>query len=239
MQKCSGIKTIEVRLMTSPLPVINIKAQSSHHALFLMLLAAVILVITLLLDQGYQKQNQLVFIFIYLTALVIFITGLAKHLQPQFSLKLSPKGIKYKHNSGHWRLDWQQIQRIALVKESYGIEQLQLPYIGIKLCNFSSLAKQISPRLANRLIHEQRPLIAMAIKLQLLTFEQSQLNFSPYILTCGTKVKGPLAAFLHHSAMLYSAFGYHLFIPESALDRELSEFEQLLSQCKQSSKKYQ
>ncbi len=129
-------------------------------------------------------------------------------------------------------------QRIALVKESYGITQLHLPYIGIKLVNFSELAKQISPRLANRLIHEQRPLIAMAIKLQLLNFEQSQLNFEPYILSCGKEVKGPLAAFLHHSAVLYRAFGYHLYIPESALDRELSEFEQLLTQCKSSSEQY-
>ncbi len=224
--------------MTSPLPDINIKAQSSHHALFLMLLATVILVIALLFSQHYPQKNQLVFIFIYLTSLVIFITGLAKYIQPQFSLTLSPKGIIYQHNSGSWLLDWRQVQRIASVKESYGITQLHLPYIGIKLVNLSPLAKQISPRLANRLIHEQRPLIAMAIKLQLLNFEQSQLNFEPFILACGAKVKGPLAAFLHHSSVLYRAFGYHLYIPESALDRELSEFAQLLTECKQSSEQY-
>ncbi len=95
--------------MTSPLPVINIKAQSSHHALFLMLLAAVIFVITWLSSQHYPQKNQLVFIFIYLTSLVIFITGLAKYIQPQFSLTLSPKGIIYQHNSGYWRLDWRQV----------------------------------------------------------------------------------------------------------------------------------
>ncbi|GAW94743.1 MULTISPECIES: DUF2982 domain-containing protein [Colwellia] len=224
--------------MTNKLPVIKIKAQSNHHAIFLMLTALMLFIMILVFSQGYWRQYQLVLIFIYLTSLVIFITGLAKYLQPKYSLCLNPQGIRYQHSYGHWQVNWQQIQRIALMNESLGFIQVQLPYIGIRLKHLSTLAKQISPRLANRLIHEQRPLLAFAIQQQLISLEQSQLNFEPFQLSSGESLIGPLAAFLHHSTVLHQAFGYHLFLPETALDRELNEFCTLLKQCMQSSVEY-
>ncbi len=224
--------------MTRELPVINIKAQSNHHALFLMLVALIITFSTLIVSQGYWRQFQLVIIFIYLCALVIFITGLAKYLEPQYSLCLSPYGIKYQHRYGHWQVQWQQIQQISLIHETFGLTQVQLPYIGIRLNQISTLAQQISPRLANRLIHEQKPLLAFAISQGLLPLEQSLLNFDPFVLPSGEILKGPLAAFLHHSTLLHQALGYHLFLPKTAIVRELNEFCTLLTQCMKSSAEY-
>ena len=224
--------------MTRELPVITIKAHSNHHALFLMLVALVTLIITLVLSQGYWHQFQLVLTFIYLAELVVFITGLAKYLQPKHSLLINPTGITYQHSCGHWQVDWPQIQRIALINETLGFEKIQLPFIGIRLIELSTLAQQISPRLANRLIHEQRPLLALAIKLQYLNLKQSQLNFEAFELPSGELIIGPLAAFLHHCTVLHSAFGYHLFLPETAMDRELDKFCTLLKQCMASSVEY-
>jgi hypothetical protein len=224
--------------MTKILPVINIKAQSNHHALFLMLLGSMIILTTLAFSQGGWHQYRLVLTFIYLSAIVIFITGLAKYLEPKFSLSLSPQGLKYQHRYGYWQIDWQQIHRIALINETLGLEQIQLPYVGIHLLQLPSLYKQISPRLANRLIHEQKPLLAFAIKQETLTFEQCQLNFKPFMLPTGEVLKGPLAAFFHHCTLLDKAFGCHLFIPETAIDRELIEFHRLLIQCKNTANEY-
>jgi len=224
--------------MKKMLPVIKIKAQSNHHALFLMLVALIITLATLVFSQGYWRQFHLVIIFIYLSALVIFITGLAKYLEPKYSLCLNPTGIKYQHRYGHWIIDWQQIQRISLINETSGLTRIQLPYIGIRLINLSTLADQISPRLANRLIHEQKPLVAFAVSQNLLPLEQALLSFDPFILTSGEILTGPLAAFLHHSTALHQALGYHLFIPETAIDRDLNEFCTLLTQCMRSSTEY-
>lgn len=224
--------------MSKELPVINIKAQSNHHATFLMLTAFIITVVSFIFSQGYWRQFQLVIIFIYLCALVIFITGLAKYLEPQYSLSINPNGIKYQHRYGHWQIDWPDIQRISLINETYGLTNIQLPYIGIRLKQLPLLADHISPRLANRLIHEQKPLLAFAIKMHYLTIEESILNFDPFILPSGEILKGPLAAFLHHSTVLNKALGFHLFLPETAIDRELNEFCTLLSQCMRSSTEY-
>jgi hypothetical protein len=224
--------------MSKELPVINIKAQGNHHALFLMLTAFIVAFITFIFSQGYWRQFHLVIIFIYLSALVIFITGLAKYLEPQYSLCIDPNGIQYQHRYGHWKIDWRQIQRISLINETFGLTNIQLPYIGISLKQLSPLAEQISPRLANRLIHEQKPLLAFAIKMDYLTIEQGILNFDPFILSSGEILKGPLAAFLHHSTVLHKALGYHLFLPETAIDRELNEFCTLLTLCMKSSTEY-
>ncbi|MBU2869409.1 DUF2982 domain-containing protein [Colwellia sp. E2M01] len=224
--------------MQTQLPIINIKAQSNHHALFLMLTGIFVAFTTLAFSQGYWLQFKLVLIFIYLSALVVFITGLAKYLQPQYSLCLTPKSLLYHHRYGQWQLEWQQIQRIALMNETFGLTQIQPPYVAIRLVDLTPLAKQISPRLANRLIHEQKPLLALAIKLDYLTLAQCQLNFDPFILSCGQVLKGPLAAFMHHTTLLHSALGYHLFLPETALDRELNAFCSLLTKCKAYSEKY-
>jgi hypothetical protein len=224
--------------MKESLPIINIKAQSNHHALFLMLIAVCFTGLVLLFSQDYWHQYRLVLTFIYLCSLVTFITGLAKYLQPAFSLVLTPKEIKYQHRYGHWQQEWQQIQRISVIHETLGLDQIQLPYLGIRLVKLSSLNNQISPRLANRLIHEQKPLLAFAIKQKRLTLEQCQLCFDPFELPSGEILKGPLAAFFHHCTVLQGAFGYHLFLPETALDRELTDFHRLLIQCMNAAKRY-
>jgi len=212
-------------------PVINIKAQANQHAFFLMLLAIVIFLITLTVSQFYWHSHHLVLIFVYLIAIVVMLTGLLKRFEPKVSLQLSPLKIQYNHRHGKWSLNWQQIQTINTIKEVVGLSTVTLPYIGIRLKNIDALAEQISPRLANRLIHEQRPLLSFAVRQNLLSVEETQLNFEPFTLSSEKIIKGPKAAFLHHCQTLFNGLGYHLYIPEQSMDRELGAFCQLLKQC--------
>ncbi|MCJ8319012.1 MAG: DUF2982 domain-containing protein [Colwellia sp.] len=224
--------------MPVSLPVIKIKAKTSHHGGFLIVIGCSAMILTLILSHYFWFEFRLTLIYLILVALVVLLTGILKRFEPKYSLKLKPQGICYFHKVGQWQLSWQQIQSINQVKETSGLTRLELPYIGIRLVNLESLVKQISPRLANRLIHEQKPLIAFALMHQLMSWQQSQLNFSPFQLQSGESIKGPLAAFLHHSQMLYSSFGYHLVIPEGCIDRDIAEFCLLLRQCKASAHLY-
>jgi energy-coupling factor transporter transmembrane protein EcfT len=224
--------------MTKSLPIINIKAQANHHGMFLLLVGWVLLLLTLLVSQFYWQSLRLVLMFISLVALVVIITGLAKLLQPRFSYHITPKILKYQHIYGDWQLAWQQIQAIKPIRETYGLSTLDLPYIGIRLTNIEDLAQQISPRLANRLMHEQQPLLKFAVTQQLLSLEQIQINFTPFPLQSGAQISGPIAAFLHHCESLQSALGYHLYLPETSMDRELNDFHQLLRQCQHTSQHY-
>lgn len=161
-----------------------------------------------------------------------------KHIQPQFSFCITPRHLKYSHIYGKWKLSWPQIQAINPIREVSGLSTVTLPYIGIRLVNVEVIVQQISPRLANRLIHEQQPLLRFAFIQQLLSLEEIQINFTPFTLQSGVKVSGPVAAFLHHCQRLQSALGYHLYLPESSMDRELNDFHQLLKQCQHASQHY-
>ena len=137
----------------------------------------------------------------------------------------------FQHRVGNWQLLWQQIRYIAQLTSTYGIDVQTLPYIGIKLMDKRVLEHSISHRLANRLIHEQRPLLIWALNHQLVTLEESIINFSPYKGE-GQIIKGPKAAFLHQVTTLEKAFGFHLFIHQFSLDREMKAFCHLLNQCR-------
>lgn len=223
--------------MTST-PFIHIKAKGNHHAVFLILLAFALFFITLLISQYYWRSYRLTFIFIYLSILVILFTGLLKRSEPEVSIQLTPEHIQYRHRHGQWTLYWPQIQNINAINETVGLSTVALPYIGIKLKNIDILAEQISPRLANRLIHEQRPLLSFSVMQHLLSLEEIQLSFEPYTLASGHVIKGPLAAFMHHCEILHKGLGYHLFIPESSTDRDIDDFSQLLKQCQHYSAHY-
>jgi hypothetical protein len=224
--------------MTTPPPFINIKAKVNQHALFLILLGVFIFIITLLISQYYWRSHRLILVFIYLLALVITFTGLLKRSEPRISFQLTPQGIRYHHRQGKWMVNWKQIQNINTINEVVGLSTVTLPYIGIRLKSVDFIAEQISPRLANRLIHEQRPLLSFSVMQRLLSLEETQLNFNSFTLESGKIIKGPIAAFLHHCEILHKGLGYHLYIPESSTDREIDAFCQLLKQCQHYSVNY-
>lgn len=210
---------------------IKIRPSANNHGLFLIMVSALLFIITLSLAEAYWQQWRLVFIALYLISVVILFTGVLKKIQPQYSFLLTKEKLIFQHRVGQWQLLWSQIRYMAPLTSTRGIDVQTLPYIGIKLTDRSALEQCISNRLASRLIHEQRPLLIWALSHQLITLEESLINFSPYK---GNKqlIKGPKAAFLHQVITLEKAFGFHLFIHQSSLDREISEFCHLLKQCR-------
>tara|TARA_R110000787_G_scaffold257118_4_gene362333 strand:+ start:1554 stop:2234 length:681 start_codon:yes stop_codon:yes gene_type:complete len=203
---------------------IEIKAIARHHALFITLTGFIALLIVTWLCSFYWQQARFPLMFLVLACLITIFIGLLKLSEPKHSLVLKPATLSFYHRNGRWRFNWQQIHNIHSVTNTVGITREELNYVGIKLSSIEVLATSISLRLANRMIHEQKPLIQYCIKQQLLTLEQGILNFEPYVLRGGNVIKGPLAAFLHHSEVLHQALGAHVFIAASNLNSSIDEF---------------
>ena len=190
----------------------------------------------------YWFQAKFVLLFLVLVSLVCIFIGVNKCLEPQHSFCLTPSTFTYQHKYGSWQLTWDKIANIKPICENAWLERINLPYVGIKLHTIDSIIDNISPRLASRLIHEQRPLIHFAIQHQLISFEESIINFSPYKIQNNKHdsglLKGPKAAFMHQVTLLHKAYGYHLFLPQTACDRAPSEFSELLNDCLRNYKNY-
>jgi hypothetical protein len=204
--------------------VIQIKAIARHHGLFITLTGFIALLIVTWLCSLFWQQARFPLLFSVLASIVTIFIGFLKLAEPTYSLILSPETLTFHHRHGQWQFHWQQIRNIHGVSNTVGITREELNYVGITLSSIETIATCISLRLANRLIHEQKPLLHYCIKHQLIRFEQGMLNVAPYVLSGGEVIKGPMAAFLHHSAALHQALGAHIFIPANNLNSSIDDF---------------
>ncbi|WP_440873713.1 DUF2982 domain-containing protein [Thalassotalea sp. PLHSN55] len=210
--------------------LIEITPIAKNHQYFLLVLGALLLAICLLLNRYFWSDFKLQLMFIMFASFIIFLLGLMKVLSPKISFQLTPASIKYFHSHGQWQISWPNIVRIDSVQAFVQGQFCELPYVGIKLTSLSAIADNISPRLANKLLHEQQELIHLAIKNNELSLEQGIIDFSPYQGLEKT-YKGPVAAWLHRSEQLCQAYGFHLFLPKDNVDRDIKAFVKLLRQC--------
>ncbi|WP_371372357.1 DUF2982 domain-containing protein [Thalassotalea aquiviva] len=190
------------------------------------------MLISLTLAQFLWDPFKLPMMVLLLASFVVFFIGILKFLEPATSYQLTKETLSYRHRAGKWQLSWQNIVRIALPIADVSGQRTTLPYVGIKLRDVSYMATNITPRLANKLIHEQQPLVQLAVQNGFITLEQGMINFSPYVRGRQT-FKGPIAAWLHRAEILAQAYGFHLFLPEDSFDRTRGEFLALLNQCKE------
>lgn len=212
--------------------VINIRPNSKRNASLLLFLGSVLIVVLMLFSILFWQDFKLQITFLLLASFIVLLSGLLKYFEPQFSFSITPDFILYNHRKGHWQILWQDIIRVGDVKADVKGEHVQLPYVGIKLNSLENIAQNISPVLANKLLHEQQELLVLAIANDYVNTDDTFINFSPYVLNDIT-YRGPVAAWLHRSEHLAEAYGYHLFIPESSLDRDINEFFSLIKQCQQ------
>lgn len=210
---------------------ITITPQSKNHAQFLMVLGFCLLCCSLLITSFFWSDYKFQLMVPLFASIIIFVIGLLKHTEPQTSYILTRKYCNFVHRNGFWRIKWNNIVRIGSLTSIVKSDRIQLPYIGVKLKNIEDIAENISPRLANRLIHEQKELLILAAKNHEIHLDNGLISFDPFILN-GKTYKGPIAAWLFRTEQLNQAYGYHLYLPETSFDRTLSEFLCFLKRCK-------
>lgn len=210
--------------------IIQVKPNSKRNRLFLLCLGCLLLCICLLLNLLFWDDYRIQLIFIMSASFMVLFVALLKYLEPPISYSITPETISYYHRNGHWHLPWQDILRIGDIPADVQGKHVQLPYLGIRVNSLTNIAQTISPRLANKLLHEQQELLLLAVKNHEIDLQDGMINFEPFDLN-GVTYKGPIAAWLYRTEELNKAYGYHLYLPESGFDRELIEFLGLLKEC--------
>ncbi len=216
--------------------VIRIAPQSKRHQLFLLVLGIFLFSLSLLLNSIFWQHFRFQLMLLMFASFIVLVTAITKLTEPQLSYQLTRKKLTFLHRFGQWQVKWSEIVRLGKINAQVNYDYVELPYLGIRLKSLQTIAEQMSPRLANRLIHEQQELLVLAAKNKDIILEHGLISFEPYILEDKT-YKGPVAAWLFRCEQLMQAYGYHLFLPESSFDRELSPFHALLTECHQYAKK--
>jgi len=195
-----------------------------------LIVGGVTLLIAMLFAQQALPQFKPQLMLFTLVAIVLIVAGLALQLEPKVSLSLSDSKIRYFHRFGQWSLPWHEIARIFIPSFTDGLARQDIPYIGIKIKDLDVISERISPRLASRIIHEQRGIMALGYQQGDIDSAQLPLNFSPYKTKDGCLISGPIAAFMHQAVILNQAYGAHLFIPESCFSDSSEQMIVLLNQ---------
>lgn len=193
---------------------IYIKSPAPNYKQFYLFFGVVLFGIGIV-GQYFWSHLSLQFGLICMAALATFVVGFTKHFEPVMSVILDNETLQYCHRYGQWVINWSNISRIHIPVFTYALEQRDISYIGIKINELEQLTEHFSPRLASRIIHEHRDILALAVSQGDMTAAQVQINFSPFKFPSGYQVTGPLAACLYQMEMFEKVYGAHLFIPFS------------------------
>lgn len=142
---------------------------------------------------------------------------------------------QYHSRYGGWSTPWYNISQLGKAEISHQGWQQPLPWIGIKLNDYDDFIKNISPRLAARMIIEQRILLVMAIKnsdVENHTIEDVLFDDEPFQTPNGNIFKGLRAMLAHRMEYNRKFLGFDFFISEDTLDRPINDFIGLLRRYK-------
>lgn len=172
-------------------------------------------------------------------SLVALLVAYFKFREPLHSFILSRQSICYQHKHGHWQLDWQNIQRIAVPRITRGVGQDELAMVGIKLKSYQPLLASISPRLITNILMEQRPLLLYGLGAdhqQCATgncYGDDLLENDRFKDSDGHVYTGIQGMLANRMQKLRERLGFDLYIAGSELDRSEHAFVQLIKQCQQ------
>lgn len=217
--------------------VLKIKSIGKRNGFSLTAGSGLLFAILLSLLSSVPEPFQLSLIFLISLCCVGVLIGIYKIMEPLFAFELDQTGMIYNHQKGELKVRWQQILRVDVPTITIGIEQRELPYVGLKLNDPEAIVDQISLRLISHLILEQKNLLAQAMQNNCSTGQcnaEALLETAHFHTKQGRVFKGLQAMMAHRMKIMREELGYDLLFPASALDRDPQDFVVLLRDCKQS-----
>ncbi|QSX32585.1 DUF2982 domain-containing protein [Shewanella avicenniae] len=208
---------------------IEIYSTSRRNALTLTVAGASALIIAFALFLGVKSLFYVALVLFVLGAVALVI-GVAKQYEPAVLMALESDGLRYFHRRGSMFIEWRNIQRLDFPRVQRGLDQIELPFIGVKLQAINPILDNISPRLASGLLSEQRSLAmtALANDEDLNALEQYlSAEFKPLVVN-GDRYRGLLSMFGRRCLTLDKYLGYHLYFPSEFVENSPQEFLSLL-----------
>lgn len=210
---------------------ILIAPKSNAGGVAFLTIGACAFVVTLIIIK-FKPGALLLFDFAVLLAfLLCALLGLLKLIQPPVAMRITAKSITFYHRVGFLRIAHANIAQIGSVHIEANGQHIELACFGIKVKSLDEVLKRLPPRLAQRLMMEQRHFLLAGIKARFpdgsvpdgWLFEDSQ-----YLSNTNNRWRGLLGMFGNRAEHNMALFGYHLLFPYSLLDRSESEFVNLL-----------
>ena len=206
---------------------VKIQGADSRGGAYLMLISATVLV-GLLVSLVWAERLAVWHALGIITAGLGVFAGWAKLAQPKYFLQYDSEGVRYQHRHGSWLLPWHSFLYSGIPQYN----QQGMAFIAFRLTDYDGFLQQLPPRLAVRIMTEQRALYIAAVRQGCSDGQcASELlaegdNFS----TARQQYNGIKAAFAWRMQRLNRQTGFDVFIEISLPE---AEAEQLCRQINQ------
>lgn len=215
--------------MQKQMQTVKIQGAESRGGASLMLISAAILLVLLLSLQWLEQLAVWHALAIVAAGLGVF-AGWAKLAQPKYFLQYDKAGVRYQHRHGSWLLPWHGFLYSGIPQYN----QQGMAFIAFRLTDYDSFLQQLPPRLAVRIMTEQRPLYIAAVRQGCSDGQcASELlaegdNFS----TKRQQYNGIKAAFAWRMQRLNSQTGFDVFIPVSLAEHDAEQLCRQINQAR-------
>ncbi len=127
---------------------------------------------------------------------------------------------------GGWVVKWSNISKIGVCTYEQDGWHRPLPWVGIKLKNYSPYLDSICPRIATDILLSQRALLYLGAcqKQQQTKFEDMVLDSTQYRENKNKSYSGLMAMLANRMTYQRQYFDYDIFISANDLDRSAEEF---------------
>ncbi|MBB1371057.1 MULTISPECIES: DUF2982 domain-containing protein [unclassified Pseudoalteromonas] len=206
---------------------IKYRAQGAKHGIEVLIVGAIGLLFIMLFNLLRPGEISILEIFLVSLCIAAITIGFFKTQEPFYSLVLTTEQLTYQHKYGVWHLAHSNFKSSGIPKIAVGLEHLELNVVGIKVNDMDEFLTGLAPRIAGKLLIEQRHLFMQLIQKNCKNGDcpsEWLVEDTQYRSKNGISYNGLIAMFGNRAKHLQLLTGYELLLPASVLDRNIWEF---------------
>ena len=211
---------------------IQLRASANRYSIEFMLVGGLAIAIIMLFVTLRGTPINVIEIAVVATAILAVILGFLKSREAFYSFQLDNRKVTYFHKVGCWFVKAENVSLVGIPTASDGVEQIELNAVGVKLKDESAFLDTLHPRLACKLLIEQRHIFLQAVKMHCKSGSCPSkwlVEPSEFQAGSGQIYTGLIAMFANRMQHLNTLTGYHLLLPANVLDRDIWHFSNLLN----------
>ncbi|MCD9501002.1 DUF2982 domain-containing protein [Photobacterium phosphoreum] len=195
-----------------------------------------IITVTLAFVSYFNSQLSAISVCIMVVLVAVVLLLMIKVINtPCISFTLTFMHCQYHSRYGGWTTTWHNIAHIGHATLGSQGWHSSLPWIGIRLKNYDDFIRNICPRVASRILLEQRILLIMALKSNPDSphqLEDMLFDDSPFTTQNGEQIRGLQAMLANRMRYNRALLGFDFFIADDVIDRPIADFIGLLRRYK-------
>jgi len=214
---------------------VKYRAQGARYAIEILIVGAVGLAFIMLFNLLRPGEISILEIFLVSLCIAAIFVGFLKTQEPYYSLVLSESELIHCHKYGAWSMSWSNFHHSGIPKVEDGFDHLELNAVGVKLNDIDEFLTSIAPRIAGKLLIEQRNLFMQVVQKHCKNGNcpsEWLIEDTHYTSLKGKSYTGLIAMFANRTKHLQLLTGYDLLLPASVLDRDIWAFSANLNKWK-------